>query len=242
MKEKSLIIGASYGLGKSLAFELASKGHILFLCARSINKLKIIKQTLEEKFNNDIYILEVDISNFNENLLAKNIKIHLPCITNIFFIAGKSGIDFSGYVDEKVFNEIIQINYLSHIRVMNVFLKNKIIPKNICVASSVACIRPRARNGLYTSSKMGLESYFRSLQFFLNKKCKIQIYRLGFMKTRMNKEESSFLPKVETKVIAEKIVKNLNNKQGVLYLPIWWKVISFFLNLLPLFIFKNLKI
>lgn len=242
MKQQSLIIGASYGLGKSLAFELASKGHVLLLCARSVNKLKKLKMTLEKRFKNETYISEVDITNINQNLLTNNIKIHLPCITNIFFIAGKSGIDFSGYVNEKNFNEITKVNYLSHIKIMNAFLKNKIIPKNICVASSVACMRPRARNGLYTSSKMGLESYFKSVQFFLNNKCKIQIYRLGFMKTRMNQEQDSFLPKVETKVIAKKIVKNLHIKQGILYLPVWWKFINFFLNLLPWFIFKNLKI
>ena len=62
------------------------------------------------------------------------------------------------------------------------------------------------------------------------------------MKTRMNQEQDSFLPKVETKVIAKKIVKNLHIKQGILYLPVWWKFINFFLNLLPWFIFKNLKI
>ena len=50
--EKILITGASSGIGKELSKNLASKCKKLFLLARSLDKLNLLKKELEEKFPN----------------------------------------------------------------------------------------------------------------------------------------------------------------------------------------------
>ena len=47
--EKILITGASSGIGKELAINLTDKTDELFLLARSIDKLELLKKDLEEK-------------------------------------------------------------------------------------------------------------------------------------------------------------------------------------------------
>ena len=47
--EKILITGASSGIGKELAKNLANKSKKLYLLARSSNKLNLLKEELEEK-------------------------------------------------------------------------------------------------------------------------------------------------------------------------------------------------
>lgn len=48
--EKILITGASSGIGKELAKYLANKNKKLYLLARSIDKLNLLKKELEENF------------------------------------------------------------------------------------------------------------------------------------------------------------------------------------------------
>ena len=62
MGKLALITGASSGIGKELARLHASKGGDLLLVARSKDKLKELKQELEEKYSIKAYVLSCDLS------------------------------------------------------------------------------------------------------------------------------------------------------------------------------------
>ena len=66
--KKILITGASSGIGKELAINLANKTKELFLLARSIDKLELLKKELEEK---------------NPSLKCECIKYDLTDINNL---------------------------------------------------------------------------------------------------------------------------------------------------------------
>lgn len=57
----ALITGASSGIGKACAQQLAAKGANLVLCARRMERLQALKETLEEQYSISIHCVELDV-------------------------------------------------------------------------------------------------------------------------------------------------------------------------------------
>lgn len=74
--KKTLITGASSGIGRAVAFALAEKGTELFLLARRENRLSELRIELQEKFpKTKVHLLPLDVN-------AKNLKDYLSQITS----------------------------------------------------------------------------------------------------------------------------------------------------------------
>ena len=58
----ALITGASSGIGKAIANDLADSGLNLILCARSADQLNQLRYELIEKYHNEIIILPMDLT------------------------------------------------------------------------------------------------------------------------------------------------------------------------------------
>jgi len=63
MAKKTLITGATSGIGREFAQIFAEKGYDLILVSRSKEKLTITKNEIENKFDISVEIMEVDLSN-----------------------------------------------------------------------------------------------------------------------------------------------------------------------------------
>lgn len=62
----AVVTGATDGIGKAIAFELAKKGLNIFLISRSIDKLQQTQEELKKKYPNiEVRILSVDYSQFD---------------------------------------------------------------------------------------------------------------------------------------------------------------------------------
>ena len=59
----SLITGASSGIGKDMAFEFADRGYDLILVARSLDRLKEVKNEIIKKYDKcNVEIMKCDVS------------------------------------------------------------------------------------------------------------------------------------------------------------------------------------
>ena len=59
----SLITGASSGIGKDMAFEFAGRGYDLILVARSLDRLKEVKNEIIKKYSKcNVEIMKCDVS------------------------------------------------------------------------------------------------------------------------------------------------------------------------------------
>ena len=63
---KYLIIGASSGLGKELAYTFAKNGNDIILVSRDLRDLSALKSDIENKYENKVEILEIDLSSNDE--------------------------------------------------------------------------------------------------------------------------------------------------------------------------------
>ena len=108
-----LLTGASQGIGRKIAFELASKGARLVLIARRKKKLDILKKELPKK-NLEHITISLDVSNSEEVKLAFiELKSKLFSLDGIINCAGFFGpIGKLEEVDPSLFLDGIKVNLL----------------------------------------------------------------------------------------------------------------------------------
>jgi NAD(P)-dependent dehydrogenase (short-subunit alcohol dehydrogenase family) len=114
---------------------------------------------------------------------------------------------------------------------------------NIVGMSSVAAARGRRINSVYGAAKRGFEGYFEALRHRLaDLPCRVQFYRLGYLRTRMTFGQKLLFPPLDPAEAARVIVGNLGRDMGLVYLPWWWRPIIAIIVRLPWPIYKRLNI
>ena len=156
-----LISGASKGIGRAIAIEMANKGYNLALCARNINELEILKSQILASNNIKICIYACDCG-IKEQVLAF-IKVAQEAIGKIDVLINNVGVFKPSFIlDEAddIFLSQLNTNLLS------AYYFYKIIGKtmrdatsghifNIC---SVASVETLPHAGSYCVTKAGLLS------------------------------------------------------------------------------------
>ena len=168
----------------------------------------------------------------------------MPQLDSIFLVSGFSceSLDPEKLSIQDAKN-ITRINFESPMLIVNAFLETllKNSPAHIIGISSVAAERARSSNTIYGASKNALESFLTGIRHGCSQKpVKVQIYKMGFLKTKMNLTPDSLIPALAPKIAAKKIIKNLSKKRGDFYLPFFWFGIIFIFKRIPWFIFKKM--
>ena len=85
----NLIIGASSGLGREIAYEFARNSKNLILISRNLKDLEILKSDLEIKFKIEVNVFQLDFSDLNEvsKFILDNTKV-LENIDGVLFPIG----------------------------------------------------------------------------------------------------------------------------------------------------------
>ncbi len=232
-----LILGASSGLGKELAYILAKNSHNLIIISRDERDLKAIKSDLEIKFKISVKYFVVDASSFDEikKFLYSNLNL-LTEIQGILFPLGMMEVKDEILNDMPTSNGLIQANmgvvayFLS--KIFPIFMKKN---EGVIVGfGSISSTIGRDVNTVYAASKRGLESLFESLTIkALRSKLKIQFYTIGYLDTNLSYGKKLLLPKGSAKKLAKIVYKNLNKNYKKTYYPSWWILISIIIKILP---------
>jgi len=166
MKKTALITGASSGIGKELAKIHAEKGGNLVIIARSGEKLKALKERLEQDFNIDVYVIEKDLSKANatkdiyQEVTENNIQIDY-LINN----AGFGGVGRFYERDIETDLSMIDLN-LRALTALTYYFLQDFVKRNegkILNVSSTASLMPGPMQAVYFATKSYVSSFSNAI-------------------------------------------------------------------------------
>jgi len=183
--KRFVVIGASSGMGRQIATDIADSGGDVLAIARNKKRLREI----EEKYPKRIVTEAVDVRNKDEletvisEYVGKLGKFHGSVYT-----AGISKTTVLRAFSEDCAREIMDINYWGWINLMNLICKSKysLNASSNVVVSSVSAHSGEAGNFAYNASKAAISSCVRTFAKEIAKRgCRVNSVSPGFIKTAL---------------------------------------------------------
>lgn len=229
LKHKTIIItGASYGIGESLCYLLADIDCNLILVARTVDKLRELKQRLTmSKAKLDIYAADLR----DQEQLDGFIKYIQNLPVDIFINnAGKSICRpvMQSLDRQHDFERTIKLNYLTPVQLCLALIPKLQQSKGhiINVSAVNVLFAPAVNWSAYQASKTAFDQWLRSAMPELhNRQIKVSTAYLPLVKTRMIEPTKAYqnLPALQPKQAAT-IISYLLQTQKRQYKP-WWAMI-----------------
>lgn len=229
LKHKTIIItGASYGIGESLCYLLADIDCNLILVARTVDKLRELKQRLTmSKAKVDIYAADLR----DQEQLDGFIKYIQNLPVDIFINnAGKSICRpvMQSLDRQHDFERTIKLNYLTPVQLCLALIPKLQQSKGhiINVSAVNVLFAPAVNWSAYQASKTAFDQWLRSAMPELhNRQIKVSTAYLPLVKTRMIEPTKAYqnLPALQPKQAAT-IISYLLQTQKRQYKP-WWAMI-----------------
>lgn len=162
----AIITGATKGIGKAIAVNLAKNGYNLALCARNESDLKLLQQELSI-YNTTVFTMVTDCCNKNEVLaFAEAAKLVLP---KIDVLVNNVGVFIPGALldeNDESFEQQLQLNLNSAYYLAKYF--GKIMRKqqsghifNICSTASIEIIENAGSYCVTKAAMLSLNNVLR---------------------------------------------------------------------------------
>lgn len=233
-----VIFGGGSDIAKSF-IKKQNKDIKIYLFNRSkIENLNIDSKIIGE-FNNYDFSSTRKLNIIFDKL--KNIKFKY-----IFFFHGnyeltKKNLNKNSSIEASIF-----INYISIAFILNFIYANHNINKylkEIIVIGSVAGDRGKSRNPIYDSSKSALFTLCQGYKdLFYKKNINLLFFKPGNVLTKMTQSLEKKFFWSDPDVIARDICKKMNKNIFLVYSPFYWKYIMFIIKIIPINLFRLLKI
>ncbi|XP_075062504.1 very-long-chain 3-oxoacyl-CoA reductase-B-like [Mixophyes fleayi] len=166
----AVVTGATDGIGKAYAEELARRGFDIVLISRSLEKLQKVAEGIEQQIGRKTKIIQVDFTGgqeiypkIEEGLKDLDIGI---LVNNVGMIYNRIYCKFLGVPDiNKRIMDILNCNVLSMVQMIRIVLPKMVERKKglIINISSEAGTRPFPMITMYSASKVFVDFFSRSL-------------------------------------------------------------------------------
>lgn len=214
---KILIIGATSAIAQGVARIYAERGASISLAGRDRSKLEIIAADLIARGATEVSVNaaapECDIALIAAGALSENVR------------------------------ESIEVNFAS-VAENALELARRAKPGSvIAVITSVAGDRGRQSNFIYGSAKAGLDAFLSGLR---NRFCKTGVHILTIKPGLVDTPMTAHLKKgplyVSPDRAARGIVRAIESRADVAYVPWWWRIIMMVIRAIPEPIFKRMRL
>jgi short-subunit dehydrogenase len=228
------IIGATTGIGKSLAELFASQGHNLAISGRNVKRLDELISSLP---NSNHISAPMDVCKVGQiQKASKSIFSQWSKVDQVIFLAGIYQPMKINELDLKLVKDIIETNLIGAINLTNVILDDLISMGNVqfSFCASVAGYRGLPNSQPYGASKAGLINFVQSLNVEHGKEVDIRLINPGFVKTRLTDKNEFEMPMIISANQAAKYIdKGLSSQKFEVHFPKKFSLILKLLNLLP---------
>jgi decaprenylphospho-beta-D-erythro-pentofuranosid-2-ulose 2-reductase len=234
---KVVVLGATSAIAQAAARVWAERGSDLLLVGRDAAKLDAVAADLRTRGGN-VEVLVQDLNGDHGPLVS---RLDSPAV--VLFAQGILGSAEQRETDPEAAELVLRTNLVAPARILALLAPK--MPAGSCIAalSSVAGDRGRARVGVYGASKAGLDSLLSALrQRSQATGVRVLTLKPGFVDTPM----TASLPKTPLFASASEVGRGIvravdSGRDGVIYLPWWWRVIMLLIKALPERVFKRLS-
>jgi decaprenylphospho-beta-D-erythro-pentofuranosid-2-ulose 2-reductase len=241
-----LILGATSAIAQETARLFAAAGDKLFLVARNPERLEAVVHDLKTRGAVQVESLRVDLARTEDHAsLIERAQTALGGLDVALIAHGTLGDQKASERDWELAERELRTNFLSAASLLT-HLGNRFEAQRggtIAVISSVAGDRGRQSNYVYGSAKAALSTFAAGLRNRLFKAgVHVVTVKPGFVDTPM----TAHLPKnalfVGPDKIARGIVRAIERKRDVVYLPWFWRWILLVIRSVPERVFKRLSL
>lgn len=240
---KAVVVGASAGVGRALAEELAAAGYDLLLVATDERDLEIAARSLRTTCGVGVDIIAADLA--DPGRAVERIVTAARRVDAVLVPAGLSHDADDGRLDAESLRRIVDVNLTSIMAIVSGFLPAFIEDGSGSIVGfgSIAAARGRGRNVAYAAAKRGLRSYFESLGVAVaGTGVEAQLYELGYVETQQTFGKRLLPPPADARAVARVVVSGIGSGSRIRYLPRYWQVLTFGVSLLPSRAFRKLNL
>ncbi|MEX0944766.1 MAG: SDR family NAD(P)-dependent oxidoreductase [Balneolaceae bacterium] len=238
-----IIIGATSGIGESLARQAVQKGYIVGGTGRRVERLKSIKNELADSF----YFREMDVVNHKE---ASN-RLHslISEMGGLDIIVLNSGI--SNYPSSSI-NEmeqkVIDVNVKGFV---NLFVEAFQYFRTqghgqIVGISSIASLFGSSRAAPYSASKAFISNYMQAYRQRSNASDKFDIVitdvKPGFVESEMTDGKPGMFWVGETDKAVRQMLTDIEKRKSYSYITRRWRLIAWLIKLTPNWVLDRLNL
>jgi short-subunit dehydrogenase len=239
MPKKILITGASSGIGRALADELADRGYSIALTARRMETLEEIRDTLQSKHPSATFVAHpLDVVAYDS--VPEQISACVERLGGLDILFANAGIGLGEKVGTSRFSEArrtIETNLLGAMATVDAAVRYFLEKGqgHIVGTCSVAAFRGMPRSSSYGASKAGFALYLESLRAeVIRKNIHVTVLYPGYIDTPLN----DMLPNRPFLISAEKgaamIADMIERKVTSSTVPVWpWCLLGWLLKRLP---------
>jgi len=246
--KKVLITGGSSGIGLALAKALAAEGAHLFIIARKNSLLDSIAIDLETRHRDcEVDLIPCDISDTDQ--IRDTAAVIRSKTTVVDLLINNAGYATYELFEELTYEEMVKLattNFNGHIAMTFALMDLVRSAKSghICFINSIAAEIPITPNLVYGASKRGLDGFANLLRH------ELRVHGINVTSVFPGRAVTPFFDGptfrnrtggIERKlttpvtVVSEKIIAGLKKRKKKIYVPQYWRAISYLYRSDPLF-------
>lgn len=232
------LVGASTGIGRELAHELARRGAKVTLSARSEDKLNSLKQEIGSAAS----VASLDVT---DPQAVKSVVANLEDVDGVVYLAAayqpESGIE--EFTPERI-DQTVQINLTGAIYVVEAcksMLRQR-AGSIIAIYASIAGYRGLPNGQPYSATKAALINYAESLRSELAGEVLVKVINSGFVDTRLTQQNEFDMPMLMTpEHAAVRIADKLGKPGFEIAFPTRFAFVAKLLRLCPNWLFFRIS-
>lgn len=240
----AIVVGASSGLGRALAAELASARYALLMVASDRRDLDALGASLNLEHGVAVRALALDLAReADPGARIATALDGMPPLAALLLPVGYSRDDDDLSLDAAAIGQLLAVNLHAPLAIAHALLPRLVETHGtIVLFGSVAAVRGRGRNVVYASAKRALVSFYESLcQRYRPRELCVQMVELGFMATNLTYGKRLRFAAVDPVRVARNVVKRLGRDSSRRYVPAWWGVMAGLVRVLPWILYRRVK-